>query len=46
MDLKILSWNVQGLNNREKRISISQGFLNAKPDLICLQETKLMDIHD
>lgn len=41
MDLKIISWNVRGLCNREKCCSINQGFINARPDLICLQDTKL-----
>lgn len=46
MDLKTLSWNVQGLSNKEKHIIISQGFIIAKPDLICLQETKLREMND
>lgn len=36
-----LTWNVRGLNEVEKRQTI-KGFLNIeRPDVICLQETKL-----
>jgi exonuclease III len=41
MNLKILSWNVRGLNDREKRLQI-RNLLNLwKADVICLKETKL-----
>lgn len=39
--LKFISWNVRGLNERDKRLAVRQTLLIEKPDLICLQETKL-----
>jgi exonuclease III len=38
---KILSWNVHGLNNVAKREEVKQVISLLKPDLLCLQETKL-----
>ncbi len=44
MNLKILSWNVRGLNDREKRLQI-RNLLNLwKADVICLKETKLKEV--
>ncbi|XP_077237416.1 uncharacterized protein LOC143879116 [Tasmannia lanceolata] len=39
--MKILSWNVNGLNHQEKRIHVKELVRQFKPDLICLQETKM-----
>jgi exonuclease III len=39
MKLKILSWNVRGLNKKDKRMSIRVLSRDWKVDSICLQET-------
>lgn len=39
--MKFISWNVRGINEREKRIAIRQTILLEKPDILCLQETKI-----
>ena len=41
MNLKILSWNVRGLNDRRKRSIVKNLLRDRKCDVICLQETKL-----
>lgn len=41
MKIKILSWNVQGLNDGEKRSTIKSLVQKWKADIICLQETKI-----
>ena len=41
MKIKILSWNVQGVNDRNKRSSIKALIRSHKVDLVCLQETKM-----
>ena len=41
MNLKILSWNVRGLNDRRKRLIVKNLLRGWKCDVICLQETKL-----
>lgn len=41
MDLKLLSWNVHGLGNRDKRVAVNKGFVGGHPDILVLQETKL-----
>jgi exonuclease III len=41
MNLKIISWNVRGLNDAGKKLTISNLLRNWKPDLVCLQETKM-----
>jgi exonuclease III len=38
---KILSWNVRGLNSSAKQKDVRQIISTHKPDLVCLQETKL-----
>ena len=40
MKLRILSWNVRGTNDREKRKLIKEVIKSQKADLVCLQETK------
>ena len=37
----ILSWNVKGLNVVEKRLQIRNLLRTWRPDIVCLQETKL-----
>ena len=41
MNLKILSWNVKGLNDCRKRSIVKNLLREWKCDVICLQETKL-----
>ena len=41
MKVKILSWNVRGVNNPEKRKSIKQFIKDERVDLVCLLETKV-----
>ena len=41
MNLKILSWNVRGLNDRRKHSIVKNLLHGWKCDVICLQETKL-----
>ena len=41
MNLKILSWNVKGLNVVEKRLQIRNLLRTWRADIVCLQETKL-----
>ena len=44
MKIKILSWNVQGVNDRNKRNIIKALISYQKVDLVCLQETKMQDM--
>jgi exonuclease III len=41
MNVKLLSWNVRGLNDRGKRLRVKHMLKIWQPDIICLQETKL-----
>jgi hypothetical protein len=41
MSVQILTWNVRGLNDPGKRLRIKHMLKIWKPDIICLQETKL-----
>ncbi|KAG2693291.1 hypothetical protein I3760_08G089500 [Carya illinoinensis] len=41
MKLKIISWNVCGLNDINKRLRIRSMSREWKTDIVCLQETKL-----
>jgi endonuclease/exonuclease/phosphatase family metal-dependent hydrolase len=41
MNLKIISWNVRGLNVREKRLQVRHMLKLWNADIVCLQETKL-----
>lgn len=41
MNISIVSWNVRGINCREKRRTINSAIKDWKADVICLQETKL-----
>ena len=44
MNLKILSWNVRGLNDCQKRLIVKNLLREWKCDVICLQETELSSI--
>jgi hypothetical protein len=41
---KILSWNVRGLNNTVRQEEVIQTISLARPDVVCIQETKMEDI--
>ena len=44
MRIKILCWNVRGLNDIEKRKLIKGVVRNRKPNLVCLMETKVNEM--
>ena len=44
MRIKILCWNVRGLNDIEKRKLIKGVVRNKKPDLVCIMETKVKEM--
>lgn len=39
-NIKIVSWNVRGLNAKEKRVLVRHEIKKEKPHILCLQETK------
>lgn len=39
-NLKFVSWNVRGLNEKNKRSLVKHELYREKPHLVCLQETK------
>ena len=41
MKMRILSWNVRGVNDFEKRKIIKAFLKTQRVDLVCLQDTKL-----
>jgi len=41
MKFKLVSWNVRGLNNKEKRETVKSLISGWRANIICLQETKL-----
>ena len=41
MNLKLISWNVRGLNEVDKRLQIRNLLRSWKADIVCLQESKL-----
>lgn len=43
MKIKILSWNVRGLNEADKKSTIKSMIHKWRPDIVCLQETKIED---
>ena len=45
MKIKILSWNVRGVNDPEKRKVIKNFIRIHRVDMICLQETKVQDMN-
>ena len=44
MKIRILSWNVKGANNCDKRKVIKALIKKNKVDLVCLQETKIQEM--
>ena len=44
MKIKILSWNVRGVNDRSKRKLIKVLIRSQKVDSVCLQETKMTEM--
>jgi len=42
--VRVLSWNVRGLNDSAKRASLRNLLMDWNCDLVSLQETKLEDI--
>ena len=44
MRLRILSWNVRRVNDRDKRNLIKNVIKTQKVDLVCLQETKTQEM--
>ena len=41
MNVRLLSWNVRGVNDRSKRKVIKLVIRSQKMDLFCIQETKM-----
>ncbi|XP_070007559.1 uncharacterized protein [Nicotiana sylvestris] len=41
MRIKVISWNVRGLNDKKKREIIKSQVQNWRADIICMQETKV-----
>ena len=41
MNVKIIPWNVRGLNVQDKRLRVRNLISKWGPDVVCLQETKL-----
>ncbi|RVX00292.1 hypothetical protein CK203_024581 [Vitis vinifera] len=46
MKLKIMSWNVRGLHDPDRRMVIKSMVRKYKPDLVCFQETKMKEMFD
>ncbi|KAJ9704077.1 hypothetical protein PVL29_005385 [Vitis rotundifolia] len=44
MKIRILSWNVRGANDKEKRQVIKSVIKSNKVDVVCLQETKIKEM--
>jgi exonuclease III len=44
MNMKIISWNVRGLNSKEKRAQIKNALKLWNWEIICFQETKMEHI--
>ena len=45
MKIKILSWNVRGVNDPDKRRVIKNFLRTHRLDLVCLQETKVQEMN-
>lgn len=46
MKLRLLSWNVKGMHDLDKRMVIKSMVRKHKPDLVCFQETKMKEMSD
>ena len=44
MKIRILSWNVKGANDRDKRKIIKLVIKSQRVDVVCLQETKIKEM--
>jgi exonuclease III len=44
LSYKIPSWNVRGLNNPTRQEEVKQMINLARPDVVCIQGTKMEDI--
>ena len=44
MKIRILSWNVRGVNDSDKRKIIKSIIKSNKVDVMCLQETKIKEM--
>ena len=44
MKIKIISWNVRGVNDPEKRKVIKNFLRSYRADIVCLQETKVQEM--
>ncbi len=45
MTTNIVSWNVRGLNDGAKRMQVRSLLHSWKADIVCLQETKLLEVN-
>ena len=45
MKIKIISWNVRGVNDPDKRRVIKSFLRSNRVDLVCLQETKVQQMN-
>ena len=46
MNLKLMSWNVRGANDVNKRRIVKSVVRKQKVDLVCIQETKIQSMTD
>ena len=46
MKIKIISWNVRGVNDPDKRRVIKSFLRSNRVDLVCLQETKVHQMNN
>ena len=46
MKIKIISWNVRGVNDPDKRRVIKSFLRSNSVDLVCLQETKVQQMNN
>ena len=44
MKIRILSWNVRGANDRDKRSIIKSVIKAQRADVVCLEETKIKEM--
>ena len=45
MKIKMISWNVRGLNDPQKRLVVKNFLREWKCDVVCLQETKIASMN-
>ena len=45
MKIKMISWNVRGLNDSRKRLVVKNSLREWKCDVVCLQETKIASMN-